>query len=430
MRCSPCGARYETPSARCPECGARQEGFQSEPAPSLEPHVVAATAEAKVVKPAKKSKLIASAPKVEASSILTEQEPAADEKLTEPKSSEPIPEPQTAPVTASEVQVAKPVKRPKLRKPTPSLIEFPGVTALPQWRRELGERVRERRARESVAASAPAGSFCGEMGASATATLELLPQTEAPEVNPIVVAALRRLERARGQSSMGSSAVAFAMETQPQVDSLTPTPEMKIEPELPKPERVHNLAVVPDPEPIAEPEEEAPQSVRKQVRPVRMIGDQNDPALNYLDSIPTSVTVDDRGHQAAPIFLRILSAITDIVVIAVLSLPFLTLTEFTNASLDDWRVIGFLAGIISVVTFLYLTINVAFTGRTVGMRLFSLRVVDARNGLIPTGSQAAGRAFVYVLSLASAGVVLLFTFIDREKYALHDRLTRTAVVRA
>jgi uncharacterized RDD family membrane protein YckC len=39
------------------------------------------------------------------------------------------------------------------------------------------------------------------------------------------------------------------------------------------------------------------------------------------------------------------------------------------------------------------------------------------------------RAVLYLLSLASAGIALIYTLLDSEKYAAHDRITRTAVVR-
>jgi hypothetical protein len=48
--------------------------------------------------------------------------------------------------------------------------------------------------------------------------------------------------------------------------------------------------------------------------------------------------------------------------------------------------------------------------------------------MIPTGGQAAGRAFVYMLSLA-AGVPLIYPLVNSEKYSAHDRVTRTAVIR-
>jgi uncharacterized RDD family membrane protein YckC len=125
-----------------------------------------------------------------------------------------------------------------------------------------------------------------------------------------------------------------------------------------------------------------------------------------------------------------LSAVTDLAVVGLISSPVLALTELTNFEWQNPRVIGFVVGAFLVVGFLYLTVSVAFTGRTLGMKLFSLRVIDARTGLIPTGSQSAGRSFVYLLSLASAGVALIYLFISREKHTVHDRFTRTAVIRA
>jgi uncharacterized RDD family membrane protein YckC len=125
-----------------------------------------------------------------------------------------------------------------------------------------------------------------------------------------------------------------------------------------------------------------------------------------------------------------LSALADLIAVGILSSPFLALTGLTNFAWRNPRVIGFAAGTFLVVGFLYLTVSVAFTGRTIGMKLFSLRVIDARTGLIPTGSQSAGRSLVYLLSLASAGIALIYLFINHEKHTVHDRFTRTAVIRA
>jgi uncharacterized RDD family membrane protein YckC len=266
--------------------------------------------------------------------------------------------------------------------------------------------------------------------------LELLPQTEITPMNPLVVAALRRIERAHSQpGGNGAAATALAYEEQPTLDLNTTIPtEPAIDEVVSKPERVHNLAVVPTPE-VTTPEVttaeittvDAPPAPRK---PRRVIDDRNDPCLNYLDSIPTSIRVESREYDSAPVFRRMLSAVTDLAVVGLISSPVLALTELTNFEWQSPRVIGFVVGAFLVVGFLYLTVSVAFTGRTLGMKLFSLRVIDARTGLIPTGSQSAGRSFVYLLSLASAGVALIYLFISREKHTVHDRFTRTAVIRA
>jgi uncharacterized RDD family membrane protein YckC len=62
------------------------------------------------------------------------------------------------------------------------------------------------------------------------------------------------------------------------------------------------------------------------------------------------------------------------------------------------------------------------------MRLLSLKVIDRKTQLIPTGGQSIGRSFVYLISLASV-LGTLSAFFSREGYTAHDRLTRTAVVR-
>ena len=374
MRCPACGAFYKERSVRCPECGAIQDDVQVE-------------------------------------------------------TSQPLQLEQTSSVT----ETASPKTTPKRRaRPStnPSLIEFPGVnrTALPQWRKELGERVREvqeKRAREALIEAGDSERLFNELESKTAPMLELLPQNEAPPLNPLVVAALRRIERAHSQPASNANlatAIAYDQQTEPALVDLAPTAGGDVVADL-KPERLHNLAVVPTP---ALPKIGVPQEPRK---PRRIIDDQNDPALNYLDSIPTSVIVDRSQYHSAPIFLRILSALADLIVVFLFSSPFLALTELARLQWRSPRVIGFAIGTFIVVGFLYLTVSIAFTGRTLGMKLFSLRVVDARTGLIPTGSQSAGRALVYMLSLASAGVALIYTFIDSEKQTAHDRCTRTAVIR-
>src|SRR6267378_3984021 len=85
------------------------------------------------------------------------------------------------------------------------LIEFPGVTrrTVPQWRKELSERVRElqeRREREAAAeaelAQQQRAEFEDQFEDVRPPQLNLLPQTEGSPLNPIVAAALKRIERA------------------------------------------------------------------------------------------------------------------------------------------------------------------------------------------------------------------------------------------
>jgi uncharacterized RDD family membrane protein YckC len=380
MKCPECGANLKKISPRCEECGAQLKGKTE----------LAAPPKAQVV----------------------ESTPAVSTKA-------------------------------KTAKPTPSLIEFPGINrnALPEWRKELSERVREkqeRRAREAVL-EAQGLVVPVEIDAipATPAILELLPQTELPPVNPIVEAALKRIERAHLQSSPfshGNAALATAVAYEEQRGFTESDKAPLFDPETvasnsgtsdeARPEKVHNLSVVPNPIVI---EQEAPVVITK---PRRLIGETNDPALNYLDTVPTTVLVERREYIAASTMRRALAAIVDLAVSCALASPLLALNGLTNLDWQNWRVIAFSAASITLVGFLYLTIATAFTGRTLGMRLCSLRVVDARNGLIPTGGQSAARALVYLLSLVPAGILALYVLVDSENKTLHDRLTRTAVIRA
>jgi len=350
---------------------------------------------------------------------------------------------------------AQAVEQEKDAKQTSRLIEFPGVSRspLPQWREELSERVREnleRRAREAALEAEEAERRGKEETAEFPPQLGLLTQVEALPINPLVAAALRRIERAHAEpahktnpstDAATASAIACVCENElpaetgqmfevPSIEvfAVEIAPEPKgtcLEDKPPQPERTHNLAIVPS-SPAATPETLAVKPKPKRV----ILDDVIDPALNYLDTISTRLCAEEVSDNRAPAFRRLLSAIADLVVVVFLSSPVAAAVELRDANWQDLRVIGLAAGTLVLVAFLYLTICTAFTGRTLGMRLLSLRVVDVRTGLIPTGRQSAGRALIYVASLLSAGIALIYAFIDSESRTAHDRFTRTAVIRA
>lgn len=333
---------------------------------------------------------------------------------------------------------------------TSKLIEFPGVSrsSIPQWRKDLSERVREvqeKRAREDALDKSrwPAKEDSNQR----TPQLELLPQAESGPVNPLVAAALRRIERANEKdasyvshstNTAGATAVAYAAPPELREGTLSVFEVAGIEAsrgadvqsedctaapqELIQHEKPHNLVVVP-PRAI---NTESPETKRK---PRRMIaGDPNDPALNYLDSVLTTGRVEAPGHRQAPVFSRLLGALADLLVVGVMCSPFGSVLELANANWQDSRVAIVIAAVVAIVSFLYFTISTALAGRTFGMRLFSLRIVDARTGLIPTGKQSAGRSIIYLGSLMTLGIATLYALFDSERQTAHDRLTHTIVI--
>ena len=330
--------------------------------------------------------------------------------------------------------------RPPERKST--LIEFPGVSrhSMPEWRKELSERVREvqeKRAREAAREAAEAEKQRLEAAINPP-QLELLPPAQLPAMNPLVVAALKRIERAhqpapaenRQPRTTLATAVAYAPEREEHDMSETapPDPQLAFEPEIPvvEPlappviEKPHHLAVVPASEPVVE--TIVPPKPLK-----RLVIDDNNPSLNYLDSVAKNVRVDELTKRSASAFRRLVSAMLDLIFCALLTSPIAGAMYLTGSTLQDRRAIMVLAGSAIVVTFLYLTLMTALTGRTWAMRLLSLRVIDTKTGLIPTGGQSIGRSFFYLISLATA-VGILSALVSREGYTVHDRFTRTAVV--
>lgn len=330
--------------------------------------------------------------------------------------------------------------------PKSTLIEFPGVSrnSLPEWRKELSERVREVQERRTREAAREAAEAERQRAAAATnpPQLELLPPTETPAMNPLVAAALKRIERAHQSASVETrpprtslaTAVAYAPEREENImnEMVPPTIQTEFEAEpasvdlcaevdsTPASEKPH-LAVVPPPS------EPAVVVKAEPVQPPKRLIIENDPSLNYLDSIRRSVRVDEVANHSASAFRRVVCALFDLIFCALLSSPIAGALYLAGGSVHDVRAIGVLAGCFVVVTFLYLTLTTALTGRTWGMRLLSLRVIDTKTGLIPTGGQSIGRSFFYLLSLAT-GVGILFALVSREGYTAHDRFTRTAVV--
>jgi uncharacterized RDD family membrane protein YckC len=338
--------------------------------------------------------------------------------------------------------------QPEVRKST--LIEFPGVnrTPVPEWRKELSERVREvqeRRAREAAREALEIEQKRIE-DSVLPPQLELLPPADVPAMNPLVAAALKRIERAhqttvsetRQTRNNLATAVAYAPareESEQEVLAPVLAPLLAVQPEseaqhsfeaeaTPHIEKSH-LTVVPALD-EAQPELKQPEAAPIPKRLI--VDDPNDPALNYLDTISRNVRVDEIETRRPAAFRRLVCALLDLVVCGLLCAPIAFAVRMTGTDLQDPRAIQVLVGCLVVITFIYLTLTTALTGRTWAMRLLSLRVIDTKTGLIPTGSQSVGRSFLYLISLALAGLGILFALVSREGYTVHDRFTRTAVI--
>lgn len=353
---------------------------------------------------------------------------------------------------------------------TSTLIEFPGAgRARPQWRKDLSERVREiqqRRASEAAREFEESGHAVGstqqaEVGAT---PLGLVPQSETPEMNPLVAKALERIERARQPQpasrthARGGAATAAAVRpteesyhapAQPRTSHAESQTHAPDDPLLTadaqnitgsieltaEPARTTTLVVVPPPANDIN-ENEADALIKEALskpRPRRHLAEIADDALLARRESKILPPVDEpveAARNVASLPRRATAGVIDLLIVAFATSPFAAIMELTSGNWNDLRVAGSLAGVVVVIMFVYLTASVALAGRTLGMALVSLRVTDARGGLIPTAGQCARRAAAYMLTLAALGIGLLPALFDGERRAAHDRLSGTIVVNA
>lgn len=140
----------------------------------------------------------------------------------------------------------------------------------------------------------------------------------------------------------------------------------------------------------------------------------------------------EQTDDFAPFALRFNAGLFDLIIGSFLSLlllaPFILTASGETSWLSLTGVLAFLATC-SIVMFIYLTTTVGFYGRTFGMRIFSLEVVDIEGENYPTLHQAAVSSAVYLLSLACCGAGFLTLLFNEERRAAHDLASGTIVVK-
>ena len=337
---------------------------------------------------------------------------------------EPLPDsPNTNIITDTELAEAgdEPREAAAEKQQGSTLIEFPGSSrTVPEWRKQLSQRVREvqeRRAREAAEEAAAAQEAGLVSCVLPSAQLELVPDLEQQVLNPIVSKVLERLERARrtDQAPDGFTATAAA---------LAPVADVISEPEIDESKPVETkpkLTVVAPAQPKTE-------SIDR--RPMRVIYDGvEDVALSYLETcLSVPPIAPDTGTESAGFMRRMVAGVLDLVMVALLAAPFAAAIEFADGNWSNPRIIGLMIGITLFLMFAYLTVSIALTGRTIGMRLLSLRTIDTRTGLIPTGGQSIKRAIGFIFGLALFGLGMIYAFLDRDGRTVYDRFSKTIVI--
>jgi len=318
-----------------------------------------------------------------------------------------------------------------------TLIEFPSGRNVPEWRKRLSQRVREiqeQKARETAEAEAVSRAAETVSCALPSGQLELVPEPELAPLNPIVSKALERVERARRAEHRATmpaaTAAAPALAAVPKAPKEVPLPlsaDLEIDAD-PSVETKPKLSIVTAELTIAA--DDNVEHVVEKPKRVRVISDSiEDAALSYLETcLSVPVLSDETRGDVASLTRRTFVGLLDLILIALMVSPLAIAIQATSRNWSDPRIIGVLSGSAAAAMLAYFTVSIELTGRTLGMRLLSVKAIDAHTGLIPTGGQSIKRAFGYVFSLAILGLGFAFAFIDRERRTLHDRFSRTIVV--
>lgn len=354
-------------------------------------------------------------------------------------------------------------------KPTsPTLVEFHSKNStVPEWRLQLQNAVRQRGDREVqppevAAVAAPRSTRTATSGANAL-KIEVAEQRKPARLkNPTLNSALDRIEKSRQkflveEETPAAPAVAVAVAPRPanknfpfyiaskQTEVETRAPEQNAPPiiavEKPKlaapvvfesadlntnkltpiaaPAKISTNFIKP-PVNFAETEIKVEQKKKVEIEHL---------AREDEFAAPEEERHFEESEDTAPFSMRFNSALFDLIIGGFLSL--LLLSPFMLSGGDWFTFTGLLAFLAawSVVMFVYLTTTIGFYGRTFGMRLFSLEVVDINGEHYPTLHQAAVSSAVYIFSLAFGGIGFLPLFFNREKRAVHDMVSGTVVVR-
>jgi Predicted membrane protein/domain len=146
------------------------------------------------------------------------------------------------------------------------------------------------------------------------------------------------------------------------------------------------------------------------------------------ESIETEETDSVEIEDLAPFSMRFNSGVFDLIIGGFASLILLSPVAFFGGNWFSFGGVLAFAAAWSITMFVYLTVCIGLYGRSIGMRLFSLEIVDADENAYPTFHQAAVSSAVYLLSLPLLGLGFLTVLFNEEKRAAHDLLSGTIIV--
>lgn len=132
-------------------------------------------------------------------------------------------------------------------------------------------------------------------------------------------------------------------------------------------------------------------------------------------------------------WLRCLATLIDAILLEIIVLPILVSTYGWRYYYNDDY--GFFAGWVDVLaSWILPTVAILafwnYRQATPGKMLFGLKIIDARTGTRPSIGQFIVRYLMYIVCVLPLGLGLIWVAFDKRKQGWHDKVARTAVIRA
>ena len=375
---------------------------------------------------------------------------------------------ETPKIEAPKIEAPKPMSAPakplgakfdtsdlRVKKTSPTLVEFQTKKAtVPEWRLQLQNSVRQKvggnRRADANAETTEARQTKPRATNGANALKVEFVEDEQPgsHQNPRVANALKRIEESRRtfsnqpvpeqplKAGKPTASRNFPFNVVARSNEPRPTPKATVNPS-PKPMLVSSLRIekkgfdtnkLP---PLAKPPV-ASRSFIPAAEPPTARTEAAQPTVEQT-AVETEVleleAETDEIDDLAPLSMRFSAGIFDMIIGVFASL--IILSPFILSGGSWLSLSGFfaIAAAVAIVLFLYMTVSIAFFGRTFGMRLFSLELVDVEENAYPTMHQAAVSSAVFLLSLTFAGIGFLPMLFNEERRAAHDILSGTILIR-
>lgn len=353
--------------------------------------------------------------------------------------------------------IASPPARPRARtaempkRTSPTLVEFQNRNSmLPDWRIQLQNSVRKRSV-SSAETIEPGSSPLRNARAAAAAAPEKQPEPE-PKVparssDPRLENALRRIETSRKRffPEAGPANASAAARNYPfNVVGRTPpgsaaahAAEPKNAPGV-KPKLVSSLRIekkgydtnklppIPIPQEISSSFSARPPSAPAEETVAAEKASKPDPPV----VLPRTDETDELEFDDLPPFsMRFGAGLFDLIIGGFATLIILSPLMMGGGTWFSFSGILAFTATFAIFLFLYLTASIAVWGKSFGMRLFSLELIDVEANDYPTVHQAAVNSAVYLLSLGLGGLGFLTVFLNEENRAFHDIVSGTLLIR-